>query len=412
MISYSVESRESLVKYLIKEENAKRPRTLSWVELEKKFKIKQGKSPGQRARLFWRWYLNFGQNQGVLYPKYLDKIIPEGSTIKDLALKSRWQVQVKGGGTKWLESYKSQTDVIELEEYTNYVLASFKESVKNIKPVKLKQVAKSNKRALFLYTSDKHIGAHTKKASMYKNDYNPEIVRQRFEKLKRSIVEEYELYGVFDKISLIDLGDPLDGMGKKTLRGGHTLPQNLDDREQFDTYVKIHIDFFNWLLSKRYGKAYEFICATNDNHSGAFGYIGNRGVEIYLNARFPDVYTRLSNKFMFHTVYGKHAFIFTHGKDEEDLKHGMPLHLNPKVEEIINAYIDYNKLYDYSVHLVKGDLHQSSTEYGKRFRYKNVMSFYGASKWIHTNFGPGESGIDYEIVYADTNKIVENRLVF
>ncbi len=408
-MSAQLDARKNLVTYLIKTEG--KPTNTSWAILEEKYKIRPGKNPGQNARAYWKWYEEVGINRDRFYPSYLDKRENITEPTGELILKSRWQVQTKDG-IEWLESYRNKTDLIVLEEYSNYIIQSFKNSVKDLSPINIKPVKVDNKRALFLYTSDKHIGAKTGKASMYENTYNPEVVKKRFERLKVAVQEEFELHGTFNKILVADLGDPVDGMGGKTTRGGHMLPQNLDDREQFDVYVQVHIEFFTWLIAGKYAKEYDFVCATNDNHAGAFGYIANRGVEIYLNARFPKVKTHLSSKFMFHFLYGQHAFIFTHGKDEEDLRNGMPLHLNEKVEAKVNDYIDYHKLYDYMTHLVKGDLHQSCTEYAKRFRYKNVMSFYGASKWIHTNFGPGESGVDYEIVYAKRNKIIENRLVF
>lgn len=51
--------------------------------------------------------------------------------------------------------------------------------------------------------------------------------------------------------------------------------------------------------------------------------------------------------------------------------------------------------------LVKGDLHQSAVQYGKRFKYKNVMSLYGGSAWVAINYGSTSSGIDMEILSED-----------
>lgn len=407
-----LDARKRLVEYLIQYQG--KPDGKSWIDLENHFEIETGKRAGDRAKSYWSWYLSTGKDRGELYPPYLDRKageLPSGTNPDTLTLKSRWQTQGKGGEIIWLESFKNDESV-EFQQHLDYLIKSFEKAVSPIHAIKLKKPKVSNEKALQLYTSDKHIGAHTKESSMYENRYNPKEVRKRFQKLMTCIEEEVSIHGSFDLIHLVDLGDPVDGFNGYTTRGGHKLPQNLDNREQFDTYVNTHIEFFDWLVKHDYAKRISFTCATNCNHGGSFGYMGSRAIEIYLNAKYPEIETRISSKFMFHVEYGNHVFIYTHGKDEEDLKHGLPLHLNPKAEDKINNYIDYHKLYDKHVHLIKGDLHQSSTEYARRFRYKNVMSFYGASKWIHTNFGPSEAGVDYEIVYAKRNKVTENRLIF
>jgi hypothetical protein len=405
-----LKSRKDLIEYLLKKLKTDSPRTESWVNLEIKFKIKPGKNKGELARSYWKWYTEKGANIDRLYPSYLDKVDPNLQQ-PDQMLRSKWQVQTKEG-IEWLHSYRTNHELPVIEQHADYLIKSFSKAVQHVKPIKIKKHKGDNSKLLNIYSSDKHIGAKVGKYSMYENTYNPEEVMSRFSTLKRSVVDEFELHGRFKIIALVDLGDPLDGFNKQTVRGGHTLPQNLNNREQFDTYVSVHIEFFEWLIGTGYANKYKFTCATCDNHSGAMGYMANRAIQIYLNAKYPDVDVNISSKFMFHETIGKHTFIYTHGKDEEDLRYGLPLHLDPKAEAKINDYIDYHKLYSTHVHLIKGDLHQSSTEYGKRFRYKNVMSFFGASKWIHTNFGPGEAGVDYEVIYLQKNKVVESRLIF
>ena len=52
-------------------------------------------------------------------------------------------------------------------------------------------------------------------------------------------------------------------------------------------------------------------------------------------------------------------------------KFSCPLILNDKTENYINNYIDYHQIDTRKpIHFVKGDLHQSATQYGKRFRYR------------------------------------------
>ena len=93
-----------------------------------------------------------------------------------------------------------------------------------------------------------------------------------------------------------------------------------------------------------------------------------------------------------------YTILFTHGKDDSDMKYGLPLVLNDKTENYINNYIDYHQIDTRKpIHFIKGDLHQSATQYGKRFRYKNVGSIFGSSKWIHTNFGNTKPICDIDI---------------
>jgi hypothetical protein len=155
-----------------------------------------------------------------------------------------------------------------------------------------------------------------------------------------------------------------------------------------------------------------FVAVTEDNHAGAFGYCANRAVEIYLNVKYPAITTRIMSKFIEHVSYGEHTLLFTHGKDSEDMKHGLPRRLDQKTELYINDYIDHFKLGDKYVHLIKGDLHQESNEFGKRFRYKNVLSLYGASKWIHTNFGNSKSGACFEVIEKHTPRVHQHSIVF
>ena len=96
-------------------------------------------------------------------------------------------------------------------------------------------------------------------------------------------------------------------------------------------------------------------------------------------------------------------------KDEKDMFKGLPLTLNDKTEVKINEFIDYNHIDSPYIHFVKGDLHQSATTYGRKFRYKSVASFFGSSEWIHKNFGNTKAAVDYDIVIED--KVFESRIV-
>ena len=88
----------------------------------------------------------------------------------------------------------------------------------------------------------------------------------------------------------------------------------------------------------------------------------------------------------------------------------LPLVLNDKIENQINEFIEYNEISNkYKTHFIKGDLHQSATTFGKRFRYKSVGSFFGSSEWIHKNFGNTKATLDYDIISG--SEVYESRLL-
>lgn len=256
----------------------------------------------------------------------------------------------------------------------------------------------SNKKALFVYLSDKHIGAMTKADAMYDNVYNRAVFRQRLTQVYTKILETVELVGTFEDIYICDLGDSMDGWNGYTTRGGHKLPQNMDNKEAFNTYLFEHKIFFDNLMRSGFANHYHAVMQTNDNHSDSYGYIANQALKLYLETAYPGIEVQLMTKFLEHITYGLHTIILTHGKDSEDLKHGLPLQLTHKAENFLEKYINYHNIdKNYPIHIIKGDLHAESQQVAYHFRYRNVLSMYGASKWIMNNFGPSHAGVSFDI---------------
>lgn len=256
----------------------------------------------------------------------------------------------------------------------------------------------NNEKSLFVYMSDKHIGAMTKEDSIYSNEYNRSVFKQRLKIVYDKIQSTVNDFGAFDCIYICDLGDSVDGWNGYTTRGGHKLPQNMSNKEVFETYVEEHKVFFDTLFRSDFASNYKVITQTNDNHGGDFSYISAKALQYYIEGIY-DVEVILMEKFLEHFEYGQHIFIFTHGKDSEDRKFGLPLQLNDKTENFVNKYINHHGLdKTKNIHLIKGDLHNESQQLGQTFRYRNVLSLYGSSKWIHSNFGPGIAGVSFDIV--------------
>lgn len=288
---------------------------------------------------------------------------------------------------------------------------------KELNPVFIRTPEVINDKALFIYGSDKHIGALTKEDSIYTNKYDREEMRQRIViQTLNQIQHNVALYGQFDSLFIMDLGDALDGFNGKTtggLRGtsSHTLPQQLNNREQHDYYLELHKELFDTIVVNLFAKNIYFVATSNSNHGGDFEYGAMRNLETYLNIKYPDIKTYVSYKPYNHFTYGKHCIIFGHGKDDEDMKNGLPLILNDKVSNVLNDYITVNKLNMYNISFISGDLHQSAETYAKNFRYKKVLSQYGSSKWMHTNFGSGNPGLSLEI-FLKNDKVIHKQDVF
>lgn len=272
----------------------------------------------------------------------------------------------------------------------------------------------SNDKALFVYLSDRHIGAYVSDIALYSNSYDATNYESRMKLLLHEIIYQHQVHGRFANIYIIDLGDKMDGQNGQTTRGGHKLPQNMTNRQAFETAIRVDKEFFDQLIQADLANGYHLFQNCNSNHGGDFDYMVNRALEIYINARYPMVETRLLQKFVEHFTYGQHCFLLTHGKDDEDMKHGLPLHLNDKTENYFRKYMMYHKIDpdQYNVSIIKGDLHQGTSQDTYGFRYRNVLSLFGGSKWIATNFGPNKGGCSFEIVEAFTDRIMESKIVF
>lgn len=260
---------------------------------------------------------------------------------------------------------------------------------------------------LFVYTADKHIGAETKINSMLPNEYNAKEFADRMSKVAREVCRLSKLYPL-NEIVLVDLGDAVDGYDGKTTRGGHNLPQNMTNREVYQTFLKVHLDFVGTIVDYSKCNQVSYITVGESNHGGDFEWICNKSLETVINLKYPTVKTHIGNKFVEHYIYGDHCFILCHGKDIEDMKYPLSKRLDAKTELWIKSYVDQMGITCPNVHFIKGDLHLASTEYSSFLRYKNCLSIYGSSKWVQTNFMKNTKGVSVDILLE--NSIIEHNL--
>ena len=295
---------------------------------------------------------------------YRKKTLPKHKTNKS-SLKIKGVTTNPYGG-EWVKYYEREKEKLFDKKHFNILKTILSQ---NIKPYTFK-VKSQNKCGLFIYGSDKHIGAVVKENSIYKNLYNQSEIYKR---IVYNTIDQIEYWlkscHTFDALYVMDLGDALDGYNNQTTRGGHHLPQELNNREQHDIYVKIHKELFDIIVTNEYAEKIYFISTANSNHGGDFEYCAMKTLETYLNVKYPQIQTVISVTHLNHFIYGQHCIIFSHGKDTEDMKAGLPLVLNDKIKNYINEYITINKLNDYFITFVSGDKHQSAETYTNKFRY-------------------------------------------
>lgn len=419
-------AKKLVIDYLISNGN-KLPENETWYEVGIKFGVQspkpkkakediryKKKSIARQTQRYWQSYSKQCDNMQLVKQTYTNgklasetfKNQPHQEIEVDYTQFEIEKLTTNPNGVPWLKMRKKEN--FHSEEH----LANLKEILtKEIIPLEYEFNETCTDKGLFIYGADKHIGALTKEDSIYTNKYGKEEIKKRL--IEFTIKEIEEWIGIFGKpesLFIMDFGDALDGFNQKTtggLRGtsSHILPQQLNNREQHDFYVEVHRELFEIIVSKKYAKDIYFIATSNSNHGGDFEYGAMRHLEDWLEIKFPFIKTKVNYLPFNHFFYGNHCIIFGHGKDEEDMKNGLPLNLNEKVENYLNNYIDKNELNKKYVTVITADLHQSSENYGKKLRYKKVLSQYGSSKWMHTNFGSGSPGLSSEMYLKNRNKI-------
>jgi len=287
---------------------------------------------------------------------------------------------------------------------------TFKEFLSDLKfdfKFEVKKPTNTTEATLLVYLSDMHIGADVSDYSVYANPYDRDEVFKRMQKILNRIYE-LAFMAQASNIIICNIGDSLDGYNGQTTRGGHGLPQNMNNKDQFKTFISVMLDLFKNLSESGEFDNIKYICVEGGNHDGDFGYVANKALEASLSIINPEIEVRIFDKFIDHITVGNNTFIFCHGKDAKDMFRNMPLTLNDKIENQITEYIDYYKLSG-EIHFIKGDLHQTATTYARKFRYKSVASFFGSSEWIHKNFGNTLAAVDFDIV--SNFGISESRLI-
>lgn len=282
-------------------------------------------------------------------------------------------------GQQWIITEPIKEAIVDPEQIDFSKFFEGKITPVEIKAKKVKQTALFDRAVL----TDVHVGMKVSDGhSIYDGAWNEEELFKRRDIFVNEIINNQK-----SNILLIhELGDFMDGYNGMTTRGGHELPQNMDNQKAFDVALTFKITLVDALV--QYYDKIEIVNICNDNHSGAFGYIVNSAFKAYIELKYKNVAVTNQRKFIDHYLVQNRCFILTHGKDDKSLKFGFKPHLDSVQIEKIKNYIDEYKLHCYQIEFSKGDSHQllfdltSSTA----FEYQNFGAFSPPSDWVKVNF--------------------------
>lgn len=273
-----------------------------------------------------------------------------------------------------------------------------------IKPVDVRPRTIDSDRFDRVVITDAHIGMNpdSRGVAIYPTTWSAEDI----EKSVYSVLDTVNIYKSGSRIFVDSLGDMLDGYDGKTTRGGHALPQNMSTLEAFECVIKFYALLVGGLANE-YSEI-QLNCVTNDNHSGSFGEIANKAIQMMLEGMYKNVKVNIHRKFISHYTVGNHVFILCHGKDNSQMKFGLKPKLDEKTAQKIESYIRHYKLEGKIIEFSKGDSHQYMTDLATSevFDFVSYPALSPSSEWVQTNFKKGRRGfLFYSIDYLENSKL-------
>lgn len=266
----------------------------------------------------------------------------------------------------------------------------------NVKPTQFNEPKPSNQ-DLVLYISDMHIGASLNSGALFTENvnYGEAEVRRRLEQILLRI----RSMGRFNNIILNLMGDNIDCCGQdgRTSRLDHYMPENMDARQQANTYIDIMMWFIETIIINDMCNEIKVYSVPCGNHDGNFGYMTTKALLAMISKKFPFIYTEMFEQFYGVYEFNNHKFVICHGKDCQHMKKGFPLNCDDKTKVMIYEWLDVNGISGNNIHIVKGDLHSNNLNSCKKFDYRNVLSLFGASDYSNYNFSANSYGMSYDM---------------
>ena len=337
-----------------------------------------------------------GEIVSIVEKKVSDIIpFPDNFDIKRISTNLNTQQQ-------WVIAEPNKAKEITIEE--------IKECLKELDLTKINvvysnpQCVKSEK-ILRVIITDVHVGMETNQDGngLYGEVWNESVLSQRVETIC-SKVAQLSNRESYKEIHLINLGDFMDGWDGQTVRKGHNLPQNMDNKKAFKVGLNFFVDIYSRLSAFNVKIVVHSI--TNSNHSNDFDFIVNYSAKEILKAKFGNIEYNIYQRFIGHYIIGKHCFILSHGKDAKNLKFGFKPILDAKQKDKIKEYIKHHSLEQYFCTFEKGDTHLQLIDSMSMdgCDYNNYLALSPASEWVQTNFSKGRSGFNIMEVNLNENE--------
>lgn len=252
---------------------------------------------------------------------------------------------------------------------------------------------------LILHLSDIHVGANLSSTSLFNNDWNEDELARRLDSLVVKLTE----FGTFNEIIINFLGDYLDGMDGMTARRDHVMPQNMDNKEQFNVFVNQMLRFIESIC--QLCNKVTVYAVPEGNHGGFADYFAIKALQYACNAYLPDVYFQVFDKYYGYFTACGHLYCSMHGKDGQFMKKPMPLNLNESTSTMLRDWFDRDGILDDNIHVVKGDLHSNNLNSCRKFDYRNVLSLFGDSDYSQMNYTSNKYGVSYDLFINETRLI-------
>ena len=268
-----------------------------------------------------------------------------------------------------------------------------------IKPYRISSKYDSNKN-LVLHLSDIHVGACCNSGSLYINSWNEEELERRLDCIVDLIGDNF---GTLNTIVINMLGDYLDGMDNMTARRDHVMPQNMDNREQFNVFIRQMLGFIGQLSN--YCSNIIIYAVPEGNHGGTADYMAIKALEYAVGKKFPDVSFTVFERYYGYYQFNGHSYVIQHGKDGKFMNKAMPLNLNDQASVMIRDWLDMEGIDEQGIHIIKGDLHSNNLNSCRKFDYRNVLSLFGNSDYSMMNYPTNSYGISYDLFIGSTRTI-------
>ena len=269
---------------------------------------------------------------------------------------------------------------------------------KNYKPIVFNNKFDTDK-TLVLHISDTHVGASLSSTSLFKNDWD----EFEFDRRLNRVIEESHKIGPFKEVVLNLVGDYLDGMDGMTARRDHVMPQNMDNKKQFNIFIDRMLEF----IFNLYGISNKITiyASPEGNHGGYADYFAIKALQYACNAKFPSINFTVFDRYYGVFIVKDHTYISMHGKDGQFMKKPMPLNLNDATSNLLRDWMDREGIYDDNVHVIKGDLHSNNLNSCRKFDYRNVLSLFGDSDYSQMNYVSNNYGVSYDLFIGDIRTI-------